>query len=937
MRATTVRTFSLKLALAGAFLTGCGGPSGPVFGAAADATSDASGNDVAVDSAGADATKITGDVATPDALPDAPDVVAPDAGTDATGPKDAGSGDVPADADAAPSVCNGGCASGAVCDVFSNTCVQCLTSADCANSGDVCIAQTCSAQVACYSGTECDALGGVCSSYYNGYCVDCVTGIDCLTGYACKDATCVPAVLPCKSNKDCKKLGKVCGTSGECGDCATSSDCSGSGIVCAGGLCVPPLCEPYSTQCLDPSTSQYCAGDGSAWQNEPCFTGQTCVGTMGCVAQICTPSAPACQGTQAGTCDNNGASVVVSVDCASTGQACDGGVCVAKVCDPYAYQCKGTLSQKCDSAGAKWLDYDDCSLYGYVCSSGQCSMPVCTPNAPGCNGTDAGICNADGSDWNINELCMAKGFGCDQGNCVPLYCNPNESVCDGTMAQTCNAGGSGFDPYGYDCSQYGEICINGSCSTVVCSPSQWLCEGNKSYLCDATGAAANLMQDCDATGTICVSGSCVTCIPGAVKCSGTQAQICSSASVWQNGQNCAKSGLMCIAGSCSDGAVAPNKLALSGLAACGLHDNGTVSCWGGNPFGQIGDGSVVDAPSPVTVTGLNQVVSISAGWSHHCATRQDGSLWCWGGNHFGQIGNGKAQADYANPDTAGEPTAQAVAGIPGVKRFFSQSTTSYILGIDGTVWAWGLDECGATGLGIASTCDDPTGSTIPAVVKTPKQVTALQNVVWIAAGNAHACALTLASEVLCWGDNRNGQVGNGKTAASYSGLPAELVPVAVSGLPGNVETLWAGTDFTCARMSNSDVYCWGNYTYGQDASGNVGSPSGTPKLAVSLSAFVSIVLDYASCGIAASGQAECWGMGGSATGFAQTGGGSGSVVAPQSLGLAGAVIDARAGYYHGCASLYDGSIWCWTNTATAPLGDGTTSSSDTPLKTQFVP
>src|SRR5262249_34115460 len=75
--------------------------------------------------------------------------------------------------------------------------------------------------------------------------------------------------------------------------------------------------------------------------------------------------------------------------------------------------------------------------------------------------------------------------------------------------------------------------------------------------------------------------------------------------------------------------------------ACARRADSSLWCWGGNMFGQLGDGTMVDKPSPVQVMALGtSVAAVAAGDLHICARRSDGSLWCWGRNKWGQLGDG---------------------------------------------------------------------------------------------------------------------------------------------------------------------------------------------------------------------------------------------------------------------------------------------------------
>src|SRR6185503_7764912 len=88
-----------------------------------------------------------------------------------------------------------------------------------------------------------------------------------------------------------------------------------------------------------------------------------------------------------------------------------------------------------------------------------------------------------------------------------------------------------------------------------------------------------------------------------------------------------------------------------------LLNDGTVKGWGYNASGQLGDGTTVTRLSPVVVSGLTQVVSISTG-SHSLAVLQDGTVKAWGLNMDGELGDGT---------TTNRLTPIAVPGLSNVK------------------------------------------------------------------------------------------------------------------------------------------------------------------------------------------------------------------------------------------------------------------------------
>src|SRR5262249_40395873 len=121
----------------------------------------------------------------------------------------------------------------------------------------------------------------------------------------------------------------------------------------------------------------------------------------------------------------------------------------------------------------------------------------------------------------------------------------------------------------------------------------------------------------------------------------------------------------------------------------------------------------------------------------------------------------------------------------------------------GGVQCWGYNQVG--GLGNNST----TNSLVPVAVSGLSS-----GMQAVAAGGNHTCGGTIEGRVNCWGSNSSRELGNNSTTNSS-------VPVAVSGLPSEVQAIAAGGSHTCALTSGGGVLCWGDNHTGQLGNGSI--------------------------------------------------------------------------------------------------------------------
>lgn len=197
-------------------------------------------------------------------------------------------------------------------------------------------------------------------------------------------------------------------------------------------------------------------------------------------------------------------------------------------------------------------------------------------------------------------------------------------------------------------------------------------------------------------------------------------------------------------------------------------------------------------------------------------------------------------------------------------------------------------------------------------------------VVQIASGSGHNCALTETGRVYCWGRNDVGQLGDGTTHERRT-------PVIVGALPASITAIVAGARHTCALTETGQAYCWGDNQVGQ--LGNGGGRRQLLPVAVKQDGdrYSSLAAgSHFTCGITYDKYLMCWGDNdrrqlGTNQSVLQT------LTPSKSVNLA-KVHSVTAGDKHVCASLlFDGSVVCWGGNGLNQLNNGTHRTSPFPV------
>lgn len=348
-------------------------------------------------------------------------------------------------------------------------------------------------------------------------------------------------------------------------------------------------------------------------------------------------------------------------------------------------------------------------------------------------------------------------------------------------------------------------------------------------------------------------------------------------------------------------------IAAGGSHSCALTIAGEVRCWGRNQHGQLGDDSTTDRSFSEAVGGLaSGVKAIAAGGSHSCAVNDAGGVKCWGGNSNGQLGDNSFSNRLLPVDVSG--LASGVAAIA------AGSSHSCAVTSGGAVTCWGSNDLGQVGDGSSS-------QRLSAVAVGGLGSGAAK----IAAGASHSCALNSIGGVQCWGENKDGRVGDGTTTQ-------RLAAVQTSGLTSGVLAVAAGFSHSCAVTGTGGAKCWGNNSDGQ-----LGDNSTTTRLsAVDVSGFFDGAATaiatgaFHSCALTAAGGVKCWGF----NVYGQLGDDSttSQLTAVDVTGLTTGITQISVGSFHSCALTAAGGVKCWGINSFGQLGNDSTANSATAVE-----
>jgi alpha-tubulin suppressor-like RCC1 family protein len=225
----------------------------------------------------------------------------------------------------------------------------------------------------------------------------------------------------------------------------------------------------------------------------------------------------------------------------------------------------------------------------------------------------------------------------------------------------------------------------------------------------------------------------------------------------------------------------------------------------------------------------------------------------------------------------------------------------------GAVSCWGWNQEGALGNGTTKNSNQP----VPVFGLS-------SGVVMVSSNYNHSCALLVSGSVKCWGRNGEGQLGDGTKNLRTK-------PVLVKGLPSTLVSIAVGKEHSCSTTDAGIVYCWGRFSRTSRSLTAVQIPGLTDVASLAVGKGF-------SCALTTLGAVKCWGK----NDLGQLGDGTGadSAVPVAVTGLSSGVISISASGDFACALTSSSEAKCWAENDHGQLGDGTTVQSLVPVAVQ---
>jgi alpha-tubulin suppressor-like RCC1 family protein len=247
-----------------------------------------------------------------------------------------------------------------------------------------------------------------------------------------------------------------------------------------------------------------------------------------------------------------------------------------------------------------------------------------------------------------------------------------------------------------------------------------------------------------------------------------------------------------------------SSVAAGELSTVGIKSDGTLWGWGFNGRGQIGNGTTGTSQlvAAQESTGANHWSSVAAGRFHTAALDSNGNLWTCGDNYYGQLGTGTSGGSSSAFTPGTDENSPVKIGAETWLMVSAGYAHTVALRSDFSIWSCGNNEVGTLG----------TGDLITKTTLT-RESTGANDWVAVVAGRFHTVALKSNGTLWAWGENSNGQLGDGT-------FEVKTNPVQEANQMPDWVAVAAGASHTIAQKSDGSLWAWGYNGEGQLGTGN---------------------------------------------------------------------------------------------------------------------
>lgn len=246
--------------------------------------------------------------------------------------------------------------------------------------------------------------------------------------------------------------------------------------------------------------------------------------------------------------------------------------------------------------------------------------------------------------------------------------------------------------------------------------------------------------------------------------------------------------------------------------------------------------------------------------------------------------------------------------VTASQKLCAGANVSNVIGSDGTLWTWGDNANGQVGDGTTSSHGTP--------------VNVIGDADWMAVSSADGYTMAIKSNGTLWGWGTAGPLGCGASCTQDLTIPQQI------GTDTDWQAVSAANGFTIALKSNGTLWTWGVNSAGQLGDGTTNDRF-TPARVGSASNWVAISagMGYA---MAIKADGTLWGWGDNSYGNIGCGGACASTLTPQKVGTDNKWVSVSA-FRQTLAVKSDGTLWGWGLNNTNQIGDGSGISKDTPI------